>query len=191
MKPGQGVFMGEGEIMQRVTDLAHRTGCLIIIIAHGGKRDAADDPMQMIASTNALPASVDDVLVLFRDKDDDDEDGRIRRKLFASGRNIAKPGIYVLEKRETETAFVLKGSEGSMVRGESRQAVLAMLNSTGNAMTPSGLATALGLDRGGRSNVHRALESLVVEKLVVALDGGKYESRTAALVRASKGKKSG
>ena len=106
MRPGAGVFMGEAEIMQRLTNLAHRLGCLIIVIAHGGKRDAADDPMQMIAATNALPASVDDVLVLF--KDGDDVNGTVRRKLFVSGRNIAKPGTYILERHETQAAFVLR-----------------------------------------------------------------------------------
>jgi hypothetical protein len=50
--------------MQRVTNLAHETGCRILTIAHAGKRDAADDPMRIITGTNA---SVDDVLVLFKD----------------------------------------------------------------------------------------------------------------------------
>jgi hypothetical protein len=63
--------------MQRVTNLAHETGCLNLTIAHGGKRDGAEDPMQMITGTNALPASVDDVLVL--SKHGEDEDQTVRR----------------------------------------------------------------------------------------------------------------
>jgi hypothetical protein len=85
--------------MDRVTKLAHKTRCLIVVIAHGGKRDAADDPMQMIASTNALPASVEDVLVLFKGKDDEDDGQFVRRRLFMTGRHIAKHGTYILEKR--------------------------------------------------------------------------------------------
>jgi hypothetical protein len=178
MRPGAGVFMGEAEIMQRLTNLAHRLGCLVIVIAHGGKRDAADDPMQMIASTNALPASVDDVLVLF--KDGEDEGGMVRRKLFASGRNIARPGTYVLERRDTEAAFVLKGTEDSLIRGEAQQKIFALLNGASGPMTPTAIAKSLGLDR---ANVHRALQRLVVDKMVVALEDGKYESCSAMLVR--------
>ncbi|MGO9930579.1 MAG: AAA family ATPase [Steroidobacteraceae bacterium] len=178
MRPGAGVFMGEAEIMQRLTNLAHKLGCLVIVIAHGGKRDAADDPMQMIASTNALPASVDDVLVLF--KDGDDEGGMVRRKLFVSGRNIAKPGTYVLEKHDLGTAFVLKGSEDATVRGEARQKIMALLGTSGGPMTPTAIGKSLGLDR---ANVHRALQGLVADKLMVALEDGKYESRSASLAR--------
>jgi hypothetical protein len=167
--------MGEGDLMQAVTKLAHATGCHILVIAHAGKRDAADDPMQMIAGTNALPASVDDVMVLF--KDGDDEGSTVCRKLFASGRNIAKHGIYVLEKRDIDTCFVLKGSEESFVRGETRRKIMGLLGG-GAVMSPNDLAKSLGRDRG---QVHRALASLVAEKLVVPFGNGKYSKRSTKI----------
>jgi len=180
MRPGSGVFMGEAEIMQRITNLAHETGCHIMVIAHGGKRDAADDPMQMIAGTNALPASVDDVLVLF--KDGEDEGSTVRRKLFVSGRNIAKHGTYVLEKRDVDACFVLKGSEDSYVRGEARRKILGLLGG-GAALTPNDLAKSMGRDR---AQVYRALMSLVEAKLVIALDKGRYIKRSAKIVASLK-----
>lgn len=130
--------------------------------------------MQMVASTNGLPASVDDVLVLF--KDGDDEGQTVRRKLFVSGRNIAKHGTYILEKRDIDACFVLKGSEKSFVRGETRRKIIGLLGG-GAAMSPTDLAKSLGRDRG---QVHRALASLVAEHLVVPVGGGKYQRRTDA-----------
>jgi hypothetical protein len=171
-----GVFASEAEIMQRVTDLAHETGCVIVVIAHAGKRDAADDPMQMIAGTNALPASADDIAVLF--KDGEDEGQIVRRKLFVSGRNIAKHGTYILEKLDTETRFVLKGSEDVYVRGETRRKILGLLGG-GAALTPTDLAKSLGRDRG---QVHRALNTLVFENMILAVGEGRYQRRTDAVI---------
>jgi AAA domain/Primase C terminal 2 (PriCT-2)/Bifunctional DNA primase/polymerase, N-terminal len=177
LKHGKGVFMGEGEIMQRVTKLANETDCLIIVIAHAGKRDAADDPMQMIAGTNALPASVDDVLVLF--KDGEDEGSTVQRKLFVSGRNIAKHGTYVIEKRDIDACFVLKGSEDVFVRGEVRRKIMGLLGG-GAAMSPNDLGKSMGRDRG---QVHRALASLIAEKLVVPFGNGKYTKRSTKITQ--------
>lgn len=173
LRSGKGVFMGEGEIMQRLTNLAHETGCLIIVIAHGGKRDAADDPMQMIAGTNALPASVDDVLVLY--KDGDDEGATIRRNLFVSGRNIPKPGTYVLERHVAEAHFVVMGNQDTLIRGEARQKIVALLN-MGDPLNLTAIGKALDMPK---SNVHRTVEGLARDRLVISNGDGRYTTLTA------------
>jgi hypothetical protein len=187
---GLSAFAAEAEAMQRVTALAHETGCHILTIAHQGKRDAVDDPLISIAGTSALPASVDDVLVLY--KDGDDQPGGVRRKLFIAGRHIAKAGVYILDKKDHESRFVLKGDESIVVRGELRQGVVRLLNNRdGVPMTPKQLADALG---GDRRNVHRALQSLVQERIVLALDGGKYSTpfiQAKARVDRRQGKRGG
>lgn len=104
----------------------------------------------------------------------------MRRKLFVSGRNIAKHGTYVLEKRDTEACFVLKGSEDAYVRGETKRRIMALLGG-GAVMTPNDLAKSMG--RVDRGNLHRALSSLVADKLVVTVDGGKYQRLSGKLSR--------
>jgi hypothetical protein len=59
------VFADDAQVMQRITNLAHEMNVHIMIIAHAGKRKADDDPMKVIAGTNELTASVDDVFVWF------------------------------------------------------------------------------------------------------------------------------
>lgn len=172
------VFAEDAAMMQRITNLAHDLDVHIMVIAHAGKRDAADNPMEMIAGTNGLTASVDDVFVWFTPPDGDI--GQIkRRNLFMSGRNIRRPGTFVFEKHDTDPLFKLQGSEETFVRGEMKRRIVGLLGG-GAAMTPSQLAKDLG---GARSNVHRALESLTAEKLVQHLDGGKYSTRTGAAKR--------
>jgi hypothetical protein len=191
MMPGQdkptSVFQHEGKVMQRLTELAHETGCHIMVIAHAGKRDAADDPMQMIAGTNALPASVDDVLVLFKDQDSDDTGGAKARKLFVNGRHIAKSGTYVLEKLDQQPCFVLKGEEAVFVRGATCKKLMELLGGAEDALTVSDLAQLLSRNRG---TIHKALGGLIKDRLVVKLKG-KYTTRAsqaaAAVERARDG----
>lgn len=185
---GKSAFEAQADLMQGITDMAHETGAHVLTIAHQGKRDAADDPMLAIAGTNALAASVDDIAVLF--KEGDDTPGSIQRKLFISGRNVSKPGTYMLEMLAGESRFVLKGSEDAFVQGEVRRMILGLLGG-GATMTPNDLAKSLGRDRG---QMHRALRTLVENKLIVALDKGRYTSRTTEAARefrknAERGKK--
>ena len=81
-----------------------------------GKRKDMDDPLLMIAGTQGLAASVDDVFVLFNKGDD--EGGAVRRRLFVTGRHIERPGTYVLQRDPGKVAFRLVGEEGDFVRGE-------------------------------------------------------------------------
>jgi hypothetical protein len=169
---GKSVFAAEADLMQSVTNLSHELGSHILTVAHQGKRDAADDPMLAIAGTNALAASVDDVAVLF--KEGEDTSTVIQRKLFVSGRNVSKPGTYVLEKEMSKACFVLKGTEETFIRGEVRRRIMSLLGG-GAAMSPKELGVSLDRDRG---QVHRALATLVEEKLVVPAGNGKYMTRT-------------
>jgi hypothetical protein len=172
------VFAEDAAMMQRITNLAHDLDVHIMVIAHAGKRDAADNPMEMIAGTNGLTASVDDVFVWFTPPDGDI--GQIkRRNLFMSGRNIRRPGTFVFEKHDTDPLFKLQGSEETFVRGETKRRIIGLLGG-GAAMTPNELAVSLGRDRG---NVYHALESLVAENRVQRLDGAKYTTRTGAAKR--------
>jgi putative DNA primase/helicase len=168
------VFGHEGEYVQRITNLAHETGCHINMIAHAGKRGADDDPMQMIAGTNAVPASVDDVMVLY--KDGDDQGDLIRRKLFISGRHIPRHGTYVLEKQGHEACFILRGSEEIYINGETRKLILAALR-PGIPMSPKEIGDAIDRDK---SQVHRALKGLLQQKIITWLPPGKYTTVSAA-----------
>lgn len=177
-KKGSSIFADEAAVMQRLTHLAHELNVHIMVIAHAGKRDAGDNPMEMIAGTNGLTASVDDVFVWFS-PEHGDEGSIKRRSLFMSGRNIRRPGTYVFEKRDTDPLFVMKGSEDIYVRGELKRRIVGLLGG-GAAMTPSELAALCNRDR---ANVHRALESLVAEKRVSRLEKGKYSSKTGEAKR--------
>jgi hypothetical protein len=175
---GGSVFADDAAVMQRLTNLAHELNVHIMVIAHAGKRDASDNPMEMIAGTNGLTASVDDVFVWFT-PDDGDVGNIKRRSLFMSGRNIRRPGTFAFEKRDSEPLFVMRGSEDIYVRGETKRRIVGLLGG-GAAMTPTQLAQSLGRDR---ANVHRALESLAAEKLVQCLENGKYSTKTGAAKR--------
>lgn len=172
-KRGGSIFADDAAVMQRLTNLAHELNVHILVVAHAGKRDASDNPMEMIAGTNGLTASVDDVFVWFTPANGD-AGGVKRRNLFMSGRNIRRPGTYVFEKLDTDALFTMRGSEDVFVRGETKRRIIGLLGG-GAAMTPNQLAQSLGRDR---ANVHRALDSLVAEKYVQRLDGGKYSTKT-------------
>jgi hypothetical protein len=172
---GGNVFADDAATMQRITNLAHELNVHIMVVAHAGKRDAADNPMEMIAGTNGLTASVDDVFVWFTSEPD--EGDTKRRNLFMSGRNIRRPGTYVLEKKDSEPLFTLMGSEDQVIKGEGRQKILQILGFSG-PMTPSAIAKAVGVSA---PRVHQVLKELIAKKLVMPFGNGKYSSRNGAL----------
>ncbi|MCU0760820.1 MAG: AAA family ATPase, partial [Steroidobacteraceae bacterium] len=99
---GVSVFDSEAQFLHPLTQMAHEMRVHIMIIAHAGKRKDMDDPLLMIAGTQGLAASVDDVFVLFNKGDD--EGGVTRRRLFVTGRHIERPGTYVLQREPGKAA---------------------------------------------------------------------------------------
>jgi hypothetical protein len=158
----------DAEVMDPITKLAHRTGCHILTLTHTGKRKDFDNPLDMIAATTALAGAVDDVFILYKHPDDDDEQ-RIRRRFFATGRHISEPGTYVLDKLGQE--FVLTGTDYDTISGERQKDVMKILSTSERAMTGKDIADRLGKSR---SNIAHALGKLVEQKRIIALEKGMY-----------------
>ncbi len=175
-KRGGSVFADDAQTMQRITNLAHELNVHIMIIAHAGKRNADNDPMEMIAGTNGLTASVDDVFVWFT-PDDGDSGGMKRRNLYMSGRNIRRPGTFVFQKRDTDPLFTMMGAEDFFVTGQLRRHIVGLLGG-GATMSLKQLTQDTGKNK---SNVLRALAGLVKGGLVKRLDDGTYQTKTGAI----------
>lgn len=124
-----------GEMMK---PLAREFSCAVVLVMHNRKA-ASDDPMQRISGTQGLTGSVDNVLVLTRER------GRMDAALFVDGRDIEEAQELAL--RLDNGRWGCFGTVAEAQRSGERYSMLRVikeLREDGEKTTPAAIARAMG-----------------------------------------------
>lgn len=160
-------------------ELAHRTGCLIIILAHANKRLDLDNPMNMVAGTNQMFACVDDGILTFKPPGAD----TWARHMFVYGRNASTScGTYLI--RSDWDCVVLRGEVGELLAAKEQRAILALL-SAGEfkaGATPRQLAKALGKKEDAIRKLLRKLD----KRALIGMHNGRWMLPAAVMREVSR-----
>jgi hypothetical protein len=164
---GKSATEADAELLDPVTKLAHRSGCHIQIVTHTGKRKDHDNPLDMLAATSALAGAVDDVFVIYRPQDAENE---LRRNLFITGRHIREPGTYAIER--TSGGFDLLGEAMEVIHGQLQKKVLAFMRGERRPLSPLNIARGIGEQR---IAVQKVIAKLCDKHLATPAGNGLYE----------------
>ena len=126
------LYADDYKALEGLQMLAGRRG-LTILVLHHTRKLGADDPLETISGTQGLGGAADSVLVLKRDRTHRDA------TLFITGRDVEEAEI-TLRWDPIHTCWSLLGESLS----EEREAVIKLLQHTGNAMAIKDIALGIG-----------------------------------------------
>lgn len=112
--------------------LAGELGIAVVLVHHLRKM-VSDDPLDMVTGTTGLTASVDSVLVLYRDS--------IGTTLYGRGRDFEENIEVAVEFNHGHWALL--GDADEVRRSDERKAITTVLGKSDKPMSPSDIATAL------------------------------------------------
>ena len=145
----------------------HRTTIMPIMHA---RKQASDDPIDMISGTLGISGAVDNVMVLF------DRKGT-RAKLFVQGRDVDNIE-YTLEYSLHNWLWTLLGESSKVMATDTQQAVLDFVKEFGsreNPLTPTQIVDGSGATKTYVSG--RLLPQMLKDGLIAKIAHGKYYAK--------------
>lgn len=133
----QSVYAGDYLALQALRDAAAKHGVAVLVVHHLRKA-GADDPLDEISGSTGLSGAADGMLVLKRDR------GRGDAYLHVDGRDIEEPAEHALTWNSDLCSWTLAGDADSYRLSKERAEIIAVLEETGEPMTPTEVAEALG-----------------------------------------------
>jgi hypothetical protein len=134
---GQSLYQEDYAAIEGLQTLAAEHGVAILVVHHQRKMDAAD-PLDTISGSTGLSGGADGVLVLRKDR------GKADAFLYVTGREIEEERELALRWDPDLTGWVLVGDAEEHRLSEERAEILRVLEETGQDMTPTEVADALG-----------------------------------------------
>jgi len=148
-----------------VAEMATEAGICLLLIHHTTKTKY-QDPFDSISGSIGTQGSVDDLIVIERD--------RAGFKLSTRGRSLDDRSIILERHRETFT-WQYKGEAGEVMASNNQQAIIDVLKENGGSMSPKEIARESGVnERTIRHNLKRFCEQGIVK----AVGYGQYISMT-------------
>jgi hypothetical protein len=147
-------------------EIAERHRTTIKLIMHARKQ-ASEDPIDLISGTLGISGAVDSVMVLY------DRRGK-RAKLFVQGRDVDSEVYAVVYSPECWTWYIL-GKQWRVQATESQQAVLDFItenSSKKNPVSPTEIADGSGIKRNYVAG--KILPKLLKDGLIEKVGRGKY-----------------
>lgn len=148
-----------------VAEMATEAGICLLLIHHTTKTKYAD-PFDSISGSIGTQGSVDDLIVIERE--------RTGFKLSTRGRSLDDRSIILERHRQTFT-WQYKGEAGEVMASNNQQAILDALKDDGGSMSPNELAKATGINR---KTIMYNLKQFCEQGIVKAVGYGQYISMT-------------
>ncbi|MEO5355252.1 MAG: helicase RepA family protein [Magnetococcus sp. XQGC-1] len=123
-----------GEILSEIAAQYH----VSILLVHHLRKTSARDPIDLLSGTLGLSGSVDDILILQRNRADGDV------TLLVTGRNIEYELNLAIRHDTATGAWSVLGDAIAVCHSEERQEVIGFLQETAGARTAREIATGLG-----------------------------------------------
>jgi hypothetical protein len=163
----QSVYDADYESLEALHTLADRHGIAVLCVHHLRKA-RADDPMDEISGSTGLSGAADGVLLLKRDR------GRGDAYLHVDGRDIEEPAELALTWDPNTACWTLAGDAEQYRISQTRAEIIEVLERTGEPMTPTEVADALGKSV---NTIKQRLWHMSKEGQVLA-DDGRYSLPT-------------
>lgn len=125
------------EALEPLLPLAAEHGVAVVVTHHLRKMEA-DDPLDAISGSTGLSGGVDGALVLKRER------GRADAFLYVTGREIEEERELALKWDADLASWSIVGDAAEYKLSEERAAIVRALEETGEPMTPTEVADALG-----------------------------------------------
>jgi hypothetical protein len=136
--PGtRSVYEVDYEALEPLLPLATEHGVAILVVHHTRKADA-EDPLDTISGSTGLTGGVDGAMVLKRER------GRADAFLHVAGRDIEEDIELALRWNADTAGWTIIGDAEEYRLSEQRAEVVRVLEETGEPMTPTEVADALG-----------------------------------------------
>jgi 5S rRNA maturation endonuclease (ribonuclease M5) len=131
------VYEVDYEVLEPLIPLAATYGVAILVIHHTRKADA-EDPLDTISGSTGLTGGVDGAMVLKRQR------GRADAFVYVTGRDIEEEIELALRWKAESAGWAIIGDAEEYRLSKERAEVMGVLDETGEAMTPTEVADALG-----------------------------------------------
>jgi hypothetical protein len=131
------VYEVDYEVLEPLIPLAAAYGVAILVIHHTRKADA-EDPLDTISGSTGLTGGVDGAMVLKRQR------GRADAFVYVTGRDIEEEIELALRWKAESAGWAIIGDAEEYRLSKERAEVMGVLDETGEAMTPTEVADALG-----------------------------------------------
>ena len=138
-----------------------------IVLVHHLRKQASDDPFDMISGTTGIAGSADTNIVLMRDRNSGDA------VLHITGRDILEQSLAM---SFSDGLWKVIGEATHVHATKTQQEILLLLLEIGEEMTPSQIAQHTNRSVGGLS---KTLRKMVDNGLLERLKGGKYKPKKA------------
>lgn len=139
-----------------------------IVVVHHTRKAEADDPVDTVSGTLGLAGGADGILILQRTR------GKQAAKLFVTGRDLEESSLAL----QFDPAFGLwsiTGDATAATVSAERRAILDLLESIGEPMTPADIAQNLGkADEKGRAAVRKILGEMMRDGQLECPERGLY-----------------
>ncbi|MEO5355048.1 MAG: AAA family ATPase [Magnetococcus sp. XQGC-1] len=123
-----------GAILSEIATKYH----VSILLVHHLRKTSARDPIDLLSGTMGLSGGVDNVLILQRNRADDN------MTLFVTGRDIENELNLAISHDTATGAWSVLGDAMAVCHGEERQEVIGFLQEAAGARTAREIATGLG-----------------------------------------------
>jgi hypothetical protein len=133
----RGVYDLDYEALEPLVPLASGRGVAILVVHHLRKLEAGD-PLDMISGSTGLTGGVDGAMVLKRQR------GRADAFVYVTGRDIEEEIELALRWKADSAGWAIIGDAEEYRLSKERAEVVGVLDETGEAMTPTEVADALG-----------------------------------------------
>jgi hypothetical protein len=142
--------------------LAHRHRIAVVLVGHTRKAKS-DDPVEMISGTLGLPASMDGILVLKRER------GQGTASLYVTGRDVPEEHTYGLRWDKQACRWLIEGDAGEVLVNDARRVIVAVLRRENRPLSARQIA-----DMSGREYdaTRRLLPAMVSDSIIDAFDQG-------------------
>jgi RecA-family ATPase len=162
---GQNPYAKDCADIKAITDLANKLGIAIILVHHNNKAKDLDNPNDKISGTTGLPASVDNVVVLYEVQG--------RQILSVKSRDM-ESGKYAVDFDPETLKWSFNGSYEAPPKQNVATKIVEHLSANG-ASAPKAISDGIGYD----GNISVLLKRLV-DKGQIEKRGGLYQIMEAA-----------
>lgn len=167
-EPGKkSAYAHDYAVGEMLKPLAREFSCAIVLVMHNRKAQS-DDPLQMVSGTQGITGSVDNVLVMRRDR------GNMDAALYVDGRDIEEQQEIALKFNEGKWTSV--GTLEEAQRSKERVHVIEVIEELGGRAKAKPIADALGKKYG----TVRTMLSRMVKAGDLTYHAGEYSPHTSS-----------
>ena len=149
--------------LEGLQNLANAEGIAIIVVHHLRKQ-ASEDPLDLVSGSFGLAASADTLLILRRGH------RRADAELYIAARDVEEQNL-ALKWDPLTTQWVLLGDAEEVKRSQQRNEILALLAEAGEPLTPKQIADLLGKNH---NTTKRLLQKMKADGELKVNDKGGY-----------------